>query len=248
MKALFKGRLSDEQLEDLTQPEGSSYRAAIYQDESGKTYLTFRGTENKEGFKDWKENLLQGSGMQSEHFEKAKRLADTLDLAVGPGNLEIIGHSKGGGMAAAAGIVTGAKTTTFNPAGVHPKTVSGASMTNASAIIDTYVVEGEVLNWVQDNRAVIQGGAVLAGTKLAGPVGGMVAAMLVDGALPQANGRRVGLPAVWDESHHPSWYDPVMYRVELHGMDKVKQGLAARRDTLKNEYVASGCEAQLGKR
>jgi type VI secretion system secreted protein VgrG len=39
-----------------------------------------------------------------------------------------------------------------------------------------------------------------------------------------------------------------MYRVELHGMDKVQAGLTAHRDLLKNEYIASGCEAQLGKR
>jgi type VI secretion system secreted protein VgrG len=248
LKELFKGRFSDEQIKNLTEPEGSSYRAAIYQDEKGKTYLTFRGTENKEGFKDWKENLLQGAGMKSEHYNQAKQLAETLSDVVGTENLEIIGHSKGGGMAAAAGIVTGAKTTTFNPAGVHSKTVAGSSMANASAIVDSYIVDGEVLNWVQDNRAVVQGGAVLAGTKLAGPLGGMVAAMLVDGALPQAAGRRVNLPAVWDEKNKPAWYDPVMYRVELHGMDKVKAGLNERRDLLKNEYIASGCETQLGKR
>ncbi|QRK11415.1 type VI secretion system tip protein VgrG [Archangium violaceum] len=246
LRALFKGRLSDQQLKDLTQPEGSSYRAAIYQDQSGKTYLTFRGTENKEGFKDWKENLLQGSGMESQHYEKAKKLAERLDLAVGPGNLEIIGHSKGGGMAAAAGVVTGARTTTFNPAGVHPKTVGGANLANAAANINAYVVEGEVLNWVQDNRAVIQGGAVVAGTKLGGPVGGMVAAMLVDGTLPQATGRRVNiLPS---KDFKSAWYDPVLYRVDLHGMDQVKKSLEEHRETLQNAYVANGCEAQLGKR
>ncbi|ATB42652.1 hypothetical protein CYFUS_008131 [Cystobacter fuscus] len=246
LRALFKGRLSDEELKNLTAPEGSSYRAAIYQDQNGKTYLSFRGTENKEGFKDWKENLLQGAGMESEHYEKGKKLAQLLNRAVGPGNLEIIGHSKGGGMAAAAGLVTGAKTTTFNPAGVHPNTVSGMNMSNAAANINAYVVEGEVLNWVQDNRAVIQGGAVVAGTKLGGPIGGMVAAMLVHGTLPQATGRRVNiLPS---KDFKPAWYDPVLYRVDLHGMDQVKKSLDEHRETLQNTYVANGCEAQLGKR
>ncbi|MFE8603835.1 type VI secretion system tip protein TssI/VgrG [Archangium violaceum] len=245
LKAIFKGRLSDEQLKNLTAPEGSSYRAAIYQDDKGKAYLAFRGTENKEGLKDWKENLLQGAGMESQHYEKAKKLAELLDVAT-DGNMEIIGHSKGGGMAAAAGLMTGAKTTTFNPAGVHPNTVGGMNMSNASANINAYVVEGEVLNWVQDNRAVIQGGAVIAGTKLGGPLGGMVAAMLVNGTLPQATGRRVNLPQPKDFNH--AWYDPVMYRVDLHGMDNVKKSLETHQENLKNQYVAEGCEAQLGKR
>jgi type VI secretion system secreted protein VgrG len=248
LRALFKGRISDQELKDLTQPQGSSYRAAIYQDAKGKTYMAFRGTENKEGLKDWKENLRQGAGMESEHYEKAKQLAKYLNRAVGPSNLEIIGHSKGGGMAAAAGIMTGAKTTTFNPAGVHPNSVSGRDVLSASANVNAYVVEGEVLNWVQDNRAVVQGAAVIAGTKVGGTLGGVLAAMVVQGTLPQASGRRVNLPAVWSEADRHSWYDPVMYRVELHGMDKVKQGLAAHRDTLHNAYVANGCEAQLGKR
>ncbi|OJT17383.1 hypothetical protein BO221_45530 [Archangium sp. Cb G35] len=245
LKAIFKGRLSDEEIKTLTAPEGSSYRAAIYQDDKGKSYLAFRGTENKEGFKDWKENLLQGVGMKSDHYESAKKLADHLDVVTG-GNMEIIGHSKGGGMAAAAGLMTGAKTTTFNPAGVHPNTVGGMNMSNASANINAYVVEGEVLNWVQDNRAVVQGGAVIAGTKLGGPLGGMVAAMLVNGTLPQATGRRVNLPQPKEFDH--AWYDPVMYRVDLHGMDNVKKSLDTHQENLKNQYVASGCEAQLGKR
>ena len=245
LRNIFQGQLSDEQIKNLTSPEGSSYRAAIYQDDKGKAYLAFRGTENKEGLKDWKENLLQGAGMESQHYEKAKKLAEVLDV-VTDGNMEIIGHSKGGGMAAAAGLMTGAKTTTFNPAGVHPKTVGGMNMSNASANINAYVVEGEVLNWVQDNRAVVQGGAVIAGTKLGGPLGGMVAAMLVNGTLPQATGRRVNLPQPKEFNH--AWYDPVKYRVDLHGMDNVKKSLETHQENLKNQYVANGCEAQLGKR
>ncbi len=246
LRELFRGRLSDEEIKSLTTPEGSSYRAAIYQDDKGKTYLAFRGTENKEGFKDWKENLLQGAGMESEHYEKAKKLAQQLNRAVGPGNLEIIGHSKGGGMAAAAGLVTGARTTTFNPAGVHANTVGGMDMSNASANINAYVVEGEVLNWIQDNRAVVHGAAVVAGQKLGGPIGAMAAAMIVNGTLPQATGRRVNLPQGKD--FKSSWYDPVLYRVDLHGMDEVQKSLDTHRENLQNAYVADGCDAQLGKR
>jgi type VI secretion system secreted protein VgrG len=245
LRNIFAGQLSDEEIKSLTAPEGSSYRAAIYQDDKGKAYLAFRGTENKEGFKDWKENLLQGAGMESEHYENAKLLAEHLDVATG-GNMEIIGHSKGGGMAAAAGLMTGARTTTFNPAGVHPNTVGGMNMSNASATINAYVVEGEVLNWVQDNRAVVHGAAVVAGTKLGGPLGGMLAAMAVSGSLPQATGRRVNLPP--PKEFKSSWYDPVLYRVELHGMDQVKNSLDTHQENLKNQYVANGCETQLGKR
>lgn len=247
MRKLLPG-LSDEEIKDLTHPDNSSYRAAVYQDESGKNFLVFRGTENKEGLKDWKENGLQGAGLQSEHYEKAKRLAFLMSDSPGGEDMEIVGHSKGGGMAAAAGIVTGAKTTTFNAAGVHPNTVNGSDPMKASENVNSYVVDGEVLNWVQDNREVVQGGLTALAAKAAGPLGGVGAAIALAGTLPPSVGKRTALPAVWNDEDKPAWYDPVMYRVTLHGMPKVLAGIEARQAALRKDYETNGCTTQLGPR
>lgn len=237
LSKLFKGRLTDEQIKNLTHPDNSSYRATIYQDQNGKTFLVFRGTENKEGLKDWKENGLQGSGLKSEHYEKAKELADILADTVGAENLEIIGHSKGGGMAAAAGIMTGAKTTTFNAAGVHPNTVPGKNVTSDAQHINSYVVDGEILNWIQDNRELIQLGATAGMFYGGGPLPGIVTGVVLKDAIPPSVGNRTALPGEPPSS--------VMDRVTLHGMDKVLDGIQQRKDDLMQQFKDRGCDTLL---
>ena len=248
MRDFFKGRLSDQEIKNLTAPENSSYRADIYQNGEGKTFVVYRGTENKEGRKDWKVNFSQGSGFNNEHYESAKELGVVVADIAGPGNVEFIGHSKGGGMAAAAGTVTGAKTTTFNSAGLHPNTVEGHDLSKAGANIDSYVVDGEVLNWAQDNGDIVKSTITGLAATIVGPLTGIGTAILIKDTIPPSVGNRHPLPAVWKPGQEPSWYDPVMFRVTLHGMDKVNEGLQSHRDDLIESYNDQGCPAQLGPR
>ena len=239
--------LNDEQIDNLIRPDGSSYRAAVYQNDEGKTFVVFRGTENREGAKDWIVNGQQGSGFRSQHYEDAKTLSQAISGAVGPENMEVVGHSKGGGMAAGGGVVTGAQTTTFNSAGLHQNTVPGHDISNPSNI-ESYVVDGEVLNWVQDNRRVVQGGVSGLVGGLFGGLAGLGTGYLTKDTIPPSIGNRHAVPAVWPEGGEPAWYDPVAYRAELHGMAKVIEGLEHQRDQMIIDYNDAGCATQTGPR
>lgn len=57
----------------------------------------------------------------------------------------LVGHSLGGGMAAANACKTGRDAMTFNAAWVSPKTISNRH----GAIIDAYIIDGDELDFVQ---------------------------------------------------------------------------------------------------
>jgi hypothetical protein len=106
-------------------PKG--FRAKLFQDKvSGKYVLSFAGSDH---LHDAAANWQQVRGKYAGQYDYAMSLAKKLyrDPAVGDkdsANIEFVGHSLGGGLATAAAIVTGAKATTFNPAGVAEETVN----------------------------------------------------------------------------------------------------------------------------
>lgn len=229
LRELFPGR-SDEEIKEMFEPEDSSFRAALYQDEQGKSFLVFRGTTVKA---DNVSNLSQGLGHEAAHYEKAKKLTGQLRRSVGAPNMELVGHSLGGGMATAASAISGIKATVFNPAGVHPNTVGGADLGEAPTT--AYVVEGENLNWVQDNRVA----SILAVSPFAGIA--LSAYALIRGGLPAASGRRVSLPPVNSEGKTGILYDAVGRRLDLHSMEAVKQSVAQQKQTLHDISESKGC-------
>src|ERR1039457_3173778 len=159
MHKLFPGMRS-EAVNDLLQPKDSDYRAAIYENYvmgsdgthhyTKKLVLVFRGTST---LGDWANaNGPQAAGLGSDYYTKAIYLAHKLKVFADANRdqLELVGHSMGGGMADAAGLANKIKTTTFNPSGVHPNSVRGADMSSAQLYLTDYVVDGEPLNWHQD--------------------------------------------------------------------------------------------------
>ena len=87
-----------------------------------------------------------------------------------PGNWLVTGHSLGGGLAAAASIVSNFHALTFNAAGVNYLTVqkfwtdqglistinSQSQLESAAqSLVTSYVVDGEILNYFQDNPSMI---------------------------------------------------------------------------------------------
>ncbi|MGP9800036.1 Mbeg1-like protein [Rheinheimera sp. NSM] len=201
----------------------TGFGAALFKSEiNGETMLTYRGTNNAvTGKEDWLTNLKQGSGLETEQYNQAMRLATQAEDIYGS-DFSIVGHSLGGGLASAGVAVTGQPGYTFNSAGLHPKTASrqnGLSLADTAKLITTQAVNGEILTMAQSlgAKAVIAGAAAAIG----GPITGLLAAIGITAfsALPKASGTMLDLPSV--KGGNP---------ITRHGMDQVIQGIEAQKD------------------
>ena len=155
------------------------YFVELYKTDPGvfgeeKYVLAYRGTQ---GGGDWATNAKQAVGKDTEHYIEAMSLARKAKKKLGD-QLEVTGHSLGGGMATAAGIVSGTKTFAFNPAGVHPATLERVgdfsrdhafNSVGGKPLVDNVVVPGEILTSVQ--HPTVQR-ATLAGITYVSPVAG----------------------------------------------------------------------------
>ena len=90
---------------------GNGFRAVLLQG-GDKYVLAFAGT-NFTSLPDWQNNIQQAFGLQSAQYDAAVKLANDLSARIGLGNLELTGHSLGGGLATVAAGVTGRVATTF---------------------------------------------------------------------------------------------------------------------------------------
>ena len=112
---------------------GSQFKAQVFTDGQGNYVLAFRGTQ--EGAADWTTNFAQGTGQVTDEFDRlAPQAAQEFAHAFGERgvdadgnpaftNLAITGHSQGGGLATVASAVTGIPAVTFDPSGVHDRTL-----------------------------------------------------------------------------------------------------------------------------
>ena len=239
------GLASAQEAANMTHPEGSSFRAAVY--EKGDTMIiSYRGTTSAGG--DILADAAQGTGFQNAHYENAKRLATKANhsdsVKNGGKKLEFVGHSLGGGLAATSGMITGAKTTTYNAAGVHSNTIAGKNPSDYDDNITSHVVDGEILNWAQDNREKINAGIVGAGFSK-GVIPGIIAAALVArGPIPRSAGTRKSIPAVMSDDEKSNI--PFKDRGMLHTCSKIREGIQQMRDDLNQAYKDNGCEDELG--
>ena len=103
----------------------------------------FAGTDLT-SIKDWGNNIVQLIGMSKQYsiaMNNAQILTDELDSQ----ELTFVGHSLGGGLAAASAYATNGTAMTFNAAGVSPFTVEKSS----NAKIDAYITIRDELNLFQ---------------------------------------------------------------------------------------------------
>lgn len=200
----------------LEQPGQSSFRARVYVSGTpGNEQYTvaFRGTQDGN---DWKANLQQGIGQDSPHYRSA--LAIGRQIARSGADVEMTGHSLGGGLASAAALASGRHADTFNAAGLHDHTINQANgiaraAGQGSGAVDNYRVPGEILTHVQE------GGDRLIG----GLFGGIIGAIVVDA--PPAVGRQHELQLVVPDG---KGFFAEHSRIDRHGMDWVLASTAAR--------------------
>lgn len=132
----------------------SGFQARVYEDPDLGGIVAFKGTSS---MKDWLANFKQGAGLDSPQHNESVLLAKLAQKAYGP-DLIFVGHSKGGGQASLASVVTGNTAITFNAAGVHDKTLSDLGF-NPEKVrevlkggqVRAYSVADEILTRTQEN-------------------------------------------------------------------------------------------------
>ncbi|MEV9638774.1 PAAR-like domain-containing protein [Burkholderia pseudomallei] len=132
---------------------GTNFRAQVYEPDKDvfgsdfKPQVVFQGTD-KTSWSDWKNNIMQGMNKDSAYYSRAVSIGKA--LAKSGADVNIVGHSLGGGMASAASRTSGIATTTFNSAGLNPSTIARYGGTPVASDIQAYRVEGEVLTAAQE--------------------------------------------------------------------------------------------------
>lgn len=203
----------------------SGFRARVYVEGSGanaRYVVAFRGSQQ---LGDWIANGQQALGLPSDHYNRALQIGQSLARARGV-DVELVGHSLGGGLASAAAVASGREATTFNASGLSDTVIGQANAIRtangggAAPRVDAYFVRGEVLSAIQDGGDRVAGGLVGFFT---GGVGGAIRGAIVADA-PEAYGTRRALDAV-----RPSgtpWYGD--NPVARHGMDWVLSSVGNR--------------------
>jgi hypothetical protein len=153
---------SDEELaslglkQSMLAPDNTNFRAAVYKrdpavwgDDPQPAYdVVFRGSTLAP--EDWQNNFAQNANNESSYYQRAVRIGNALAESGNSDQVLIVGHSLGGGLASAAQGGSGAMATTFNAAGLNPKTVARYSTlddhtSSDASKITAYRVDGEVL-------------------------------------------------------------------------------------------------------
>lgn len=144
---------------------------------------------------DWLSNILQGLGRGSPQYDQAikfgRKVTKDKIIKLNDKRLEITGHSLGGGLAAAVCCVLDHEYPditfhgmTFNAAGVHPKTIAPAALSDG--VINNFTVEDEMLTTVQSYTSQLPiVGAVL---KIAARTLGMAAMPPALGTMRRVHG------------------------------------------------------------
>lgn len=131
-----------------TAPENTGYKSGLYTREvDGVTEYTMvnmgtipgTGKKNRDSMS---ENFEQPFG-GSEHMDLSLKRAEKLNTELGPdADLTFVGHSKGGGEAAANAVATNRDAYVFNPAAANLKAY-GLNSKNYTANMTAFVVKGD---------------------------------------------------------------------------------------------------------
>ncbi len=228
LQALAPG-LSREQITEMLRPEGSGFRAEIYLPDpavlgpDARPVFAIKGStgpivdpaapggRRESAAEDYlANNVPQGLGQRADYYDRAMDAARLLQRQPGL-DFEITGHSLGGGIASAAGAVTGVQTTTFNAAGLHPNTAAryveenGGVVHDARATITAFQVNGDVLTDSQTGAQRMSE----ASREQAGALANNI------GTLLQTPGIRERLQGQFDEMLPPNARGPAMAAIDV---------------------------------
>lgn len=128
----------------------TGYRGALYQGTfNGKTeYIYATQGTNPDSMNDWINNIQQILG-ESPQYEQSVGFAEQYADNEAYQGVSFTGHSLGGGLASANALKTGGKAVTFNAAGLSNATKEKFDLTNKTANISAYVVQGEAVDYYQ---------------------------------------------------------------------------------------------------
>ena len=220
--------------------DGSNYRAQVYAPDPNvfgkdmKTTVSFQGTTNLG--EDMDNNIAQGLDRESLYYKQAVTTGRNIERA--DADVEITGHSLGGGMASAASRASGKPAWTYNSAGLHDNTVShygGTVHQPDPENISAFRVENEVLTGLQEQGLKGTVVAARAGWAVGGPIGavlGAAAKIGLSAAMPDAIGTKYDVPGKWEPgTRHMMWQMNA-------GIEKLKEeDLAILKESLE-EYNA----------
>lgn len=233
-----KTKLPKELQDTVFHDEKSGFDASLYRDTSTtppKIVIAFRGTHSGA---DWKNNLTQGMGLEAEQYKRAVELAEKVQKSYKGEQIEVTGHSLGGGLATIAAAKIGVKAITFNAANVHADNFKNFGVDPAKIAKGSvnYQVAGEPLSKLQRNAEGLGrvGGGILglgvgpSGGALMSVLGGMMASKIVKSPLEQKV-----LEARTNEGGIMGAVD--MDSIDGHGMDSMVQSLKHRNEQLKHD-------------
>ncbi|NNE58293.1 MAG: DUF2974 domain-containing protein [Hellea sp.] len=130
-------------MKDL-EPEDSGFRAAVFKKKDGKVVVAFKGT-TMTSLEDWKNNAAQELKGKSDYYTRAQAISYEL-MESKVDNVSFTGHSLGGGLASAAARRSGKSASTFNAAGLNPKTLEDRP---GGGHIDRVYVKGDIVTSIQ---------------------------------------------------------------------------------------------------
>jgi hypothetical protein len=112
---------------------------SVFVNDNGGCTIAFRGTEAT-SIRDWRTDAANAVGVVTGQYSNAIEFAVAFKDAYGAAGIDFVGHSLGGGLAAAASMATGLTATTFNAAGVGNRIVRKQNLdaTNANNLITNY--------------------------------------------------------------------------------------------------------------
>lgn len=210
--------------EDMLVDEESGFAARVYVTGApGEERFTiaFRGSELN--WNDWRTNAAQPLGIDTVQYRRALEIGQT--IARSGLDVDLTGHSLGGGLAATAAIASGRHADTFNAAGLGQATIGRAQAAGTRegvgpGPVDNHRVPGEVLTWFQEGGDRTLGG--LAGG-LFGPLGRGAGTLLADA--PEAYGEQHDLPLV--RPREMNWFQ-AQNRIDRHMIEWAVAGAAAQ--------------------